>query len=315
MYKFGAIPSPPDVRDYSVKVLPMTLPTEYKQHIGKNYDQEYGTCVAQTLRNIMREAYGIEFGVNFLYGGGRSHTQEGMIPREAAKFLATYGMPPIANDPGEKEVMEVIHYYSANRKALEQKASPYRGATYAKAYNAQEVKSALYSGYGVAACFALSQWDPDSNGIYPCTSASLGYHEMRVFGWKVINGVEYACVQNSWGSAWGKSGECFISWADVFRCNDVLIIKAARKDNDADTEKHDGAIIRRTLRKGMSDGDGYTDISELQAILNAQGFNCGTVDGKFGNRTRCAVKKFQRAHGLEADGIVGPKTWEVIDSL
>ena len=86
MYKIGAIPSPPDPRDQSVMTLmPGTLHKAFKQHVGKNYDQEHGTCVAQTLRNIMREAYGIEFGTNFLYGGGRSHHLEGMIAAEAAK--------------------------------------------------------------------------------------------------------------------------------------------------------------------------------------------------------------------------------------
>ena len=32
------------------------------------------------------------------------------------------------------------------------------------------------------------------------------------------------------------------------------------------------------------------------------------VDYKFGAQTEAAVKKFQRAHGLKADGIAGPKT-------
>jgi hypothetical protein len=50
--------------------MPCALPREYKQHIGSNYHQQESTCVAQTLRNIMREAYGTEFGTNFLYGGG-----------------------------------------------------------------------------------------------------------------------------------------------------------------------------------------------------------------------------------------------------
>ncbi len=32
----------------------------------------------------------------------------------------------------------------------------------------------------------------------------------------------------------------------------------------------------------------------------------------FGPKTEEAVKEFQRKHGLTADGIVGPKTWEMI---
>lgn len=308
MYKLGASPSPADKRDYSVRVLPGALPTEYTQHIGDNYHQQESTCVAQTLRNIMREAYGVEFGVNFLYGGGRSHSYEGMIPAEAVKFLNAYGMAPLRHDPGEKEVIDVITYYRTNRVALEQKAMPYKGATYARAYTAEQIKAALHSGMYVAACFAISQWNPDKFGIWPCTSPVMGYHEMRIFGWEVVNGAEYACVQNSWGSSWGKRGECYISWPDVLRCGDVLIIQPVEQDQAHDAE------IRRTLRKGMRDEGGYTDVSELQTWLNSHGYNCGAVDGIFGSRTRRAVKALQTLNKLTADGIVGPKTWEVIDN-
>lgn len=58
------------------------------------------------------------------------------------------------------------------------------------------------------------------------------------------------------------------------------------------------------LRRG-SQGD---EVEELQALLNAKyGANLD-VDSIFGAKTEAAVKAFQKAKGLTADGIVGPKT-------
>lgn len=46
-----------------------------------------------------------------------------------------------------------------------------------------------------------------------------------------------------------------------------------------------------------------------QKYLNATGYFCGKEDGKFGVNTELAVKQWQMAHGLDADGIIGAKTW------
>ena len=53
-------------------------------------------------------------------------------------------------------------------------------------------------------------------------------------------------------------------------------------------------------------------VTVLQAMLNAENKAGLDVDGEFGVFTYSAVNKFQTAHGLERDGIVGPKTWEVL---
>lgn len=49
-------------------------------------------------------------------------------------------------------------------------------------------------------------------------------------------------------------------------------------------------------------------VRSIQQALIADGFFPGEVDGIWGRRTIAAVKAFQDSVGLEADGIVGPKT-------
>lgn len=59
-----------------------------------------------------------------------------------------------------------------------------------------------------------------------------------------------------------------------------------------------------TLHRG-SEGEA---VEELQFLLNSKYGADLDIDGKFGAKTEAAVKAFQKAHGLTADGVVGPKT-------
>lgn len=59
-----------------------------------------------------------------------------------------------------------------------------------------------------------------------------------------------------------------------------------------------------TLRRG----DDRPAVERLQERLTALGYPL-KVDGNFGPGTDRAVRKFQREHGLHADGIVGHDTW------
>ena len=67
------------------------------------------------------------------------------------------------------------------------------------------------------------------------------------------------------------------------------------------------AMQVRVLRRGMTGAD----VKTLQAALIAYGYSCGAVgaDGDFGAGTEAALKKFQTAYKLGADGIAGKGTW------
>ena len=59
-------------------------------------------------------------------------------------------------------------------------------------------------------------------------------------------------------------------------------------------------------------GSSGSEVTQIQTRLKAWGYYDGAVDGIFGNKTRNAVIKFQKANGLVADGIVGSKTLAAI---
>lgn len=61
----------------------------------------------------------------------------------------------------------------------------------------------------------------------------------------------------------------------------------------------------------LQNGSKGESVKALQILLIGYGFSCGRygADGDFGSGTEAAVRAYQKANGLEVDGIVGPMTW------
>lgn len=51
---------------------------------------------------------------------------------------------------------------------------------------------------------------------------------------------------------------------------------------------------------------------EIQLALKNAGFYRGEIDNQIGSKTKEAIRKFQEANGLTADGTVGSRTWEIL---
>ena len=65
-----------------------------------------------------------------------------------------------------------------------------------------------------------------------------------------------------------------------------------------------GTNVQEPLRK--------TDIELVQETLNAIGYDAGPVDGVLGSATRSALREFQLANNMVADGYPNPSTLEAI---
>lgn len=65
---------------------------------------------------------------------------------------------------------------------------------------------------------------------------------------------------------------------------------------------------RPTVRSGAKDGV----VEELQRRLTDEGLEPGPIDGIFGPKTKAALVVFQRACGLEPDGVCGTLTWHAL---
>ncbi|MBU4306197.1 MAG: peptidoglycan-binding protein [Candidatus Omnitrophica bacterium] len=65
------------------------------------------------------------------------------------------------------------------------------------------------------------------------------------------------------------------------------------------------ASNKRVKRSGVSV---KLSAKQIQTALKKAGFYNGALDGKVGPNTKKAIKAFQKAHGLKADGVAGQNT-------
>lgn len=81
--------------------------------------------------------------------------------------------------------------------------------------------------------------------------------------------------------------------------------RAASPPSVATKEEMRAAIMEYRLRSPDR-------IKKVQLALEQAGFDPGPIDGELGPRTDQALRAFQKAQGLEPDGIVGVKTWTAL---
>ncbi len=86
-------------------------------------------------------------------------------------------------------------------------------------------------------------------------------------------------------------------------------IDSLRKTLSSTTEERYSASKRR--QQVSTEHPSGKDIQI--ALINA-GFDPGTPDGKLGKKSRQAIRDFQKANALDADGKVGKRTWAILST-
>lgn len=69
---------------------------------------------------------------------------------------------------------------------------------------------------------------------------------------------------------------------------------------------------KKTKKRIIGEVKNRPSIKQIQIALANAGYDPGSVDGKMGKQTKEAIKAFQSANNLPADGKVGTKTWELL---
>lgn len=62
----------------------------------------------------------------------------------------------------------------------------------------------------------------------------------------------------------------------------------------------------------LKPGSVGNSVKDVQSMLALMGYYSGPVDGNYGQSTADAVGRFQAAVGLDADGVIGPITWQYL---
>ena len=150
----------------------------------------------------------------------------------------------------------------------------------------------------VTACFTVYEdFFYYGSGVYRRVSdLVVGGHCVCIVGYD--DALRCWIAKNSWGKAFGEQGYVRIGYG---QCGIDDMMWAA------------GGVVVSTLRAWpvVRRGAKGHSVRTLQQLLRAHGQQV-VVDGDFGPVTEAAVRRFQQAQGLTADGVIGARTWSAL---
>lgn len=324
--------SPMDYRIVSAAVLPESWTAPTLPAIG---NQAVQNCLNWAVSYCHEMNTGIDFSKGYLYGERAASDWQGQ-GADIRQFLANalkYGNVPRVNWNREDEVNSAQQNVAAASETLRPIAAKYPVKAYYLCASENDVKTARMAGLGVIFGAMIDKYECKSNGVFKAVNGNLGAHAMTIIDWSKDYPALWR-VANSWDSAWGVDGYCYMTTEDVMRSGMVYAVEFAQPLADCPNCPTDGIVVvpdtteqtvtpigRRTLKytyPRMKDGDGYTDVSEFQALCNKIGI-VTPIDGYYGTRARNACIKLQSQAFPdqidEWDGVVAGNTWAALDEL
>ena len=142
----------------------------------------------------------------------------------------------------------------------------------------------------------------------PAILKTLGAYPSSLLAWRAAVKEKYGDGWQNWSQAEDTKIDC--AKQDVGGKSRWVCTRTGRPCKGGPTL---ALPVKPNVTQGISNklvrGDSGEEVKILQEILRRHGYDV-TVDGKFGKGTERAVRDFQKANGLAADGRVGPKTLE-----
>lgn len=289
--KWGALPSPPDDRDYQFKdiitgsgSLPAKYQTPYLEELNdlvldQNTTEECVCCSVAHLKWLIERKQNNNkkmFSPSYLYGNHSWDDAEtgGCYPRCVCAQHTKFGICHLEDFPKWYTAKPIAKRdYNLNKKELDTKAYPYRcNSYYSCGKSADIIKRAIMIRGGVM--IAVPVYDTLLNMVSPITKAPtgkliFGYHAMLAIGWDDSLGCWL--VMNSYGKTYNdinlgeskKNGYFYLdynyplqeTWTFVDDINEV------RKDEEEMFKDIEGHWAQSIIEKYINEGiiDGYDD--------------------------------------------------------
>jgi len=329
---FGANISPKDKRNIQFSDLTFTGGELYikggKEYLASDIEHQHkvGICTAIHLIQNRQKANNKKYSADFQYLLQKKYLDnnwyEGSSIYSSLKVGYNYGFLELKHWTYTTEADRFLSYdeYIAKLQSIPEKEikrliklciDKIGGYAWVDISDEQQIAKAITnSKAGILCRFAVDKnWWTSVSGVTSWAEKDLSPLRPPVIatsGHAIIGSnfdfsiQEKLTLANTWGSTYCRNGSI-----------DTILSKYKPTEVWSINEKTIITKFTETIKLGMSG----SAVQNLQNALKIKGYFTVNSTGYFGLKTWYAVKKFQKANGLVADGIVGKKTNNCLNKL